>query len=534
MNKRSIIGGRAGSGILLEGGVSNDTKVRRRRLPGLDFNIILNLGGGRCFTPTKMPTLHRRCSVLFLDSKNRMRGYKRGRKSYSRRRLYGRGNYGYGYMRPSMSGRGSYKSMLRSAARAGARWLKPRTAGYASKIGGALGGLAGGAAGTYLAPGIGSAAGAAGGAKAGQWVGQQIAKATGWGDYNLDTLNRLLPDRVVPMFGDDCIRVRHRECINPTLNATTDFLNQVYPLNPGLDGSFPWLSQIARNFEQYRFNGLIFQFISTTSDAIASSVNLGFGQVIMATDYNAADAPYQNEVQMLGSTFANSEKPSRDCLHAVECAAPDQAQKLYYIRSGAVPSGQDPRLYDLGLFQFATSRMQADYPGMGQLWVSYDVTFVKKVMNSQLGLDLNTDTYNLYPPGFTDAVPLQGFLPSSRSNIGTYITNGVASSTLHFPDYIQSGIYYAVVKWRGLIPDTLDVPTTTLNACTPSNLTMGFEVNSGVNTTDLAVTGFFRITGPGATITFANDGVLPKDPQPLGSYVFVTQVNAEVMQSTFA
>lgn len=52
MNKRSIIGGRAGSGILLEGGVSNDTKLRRRRLPGLDFNIILNLGGGRCFTPT--------------------------------------------------------------------------------------------------------------------------------------------------------------------------------------------------------------------------------------------------------------------------------------------------------------------------------------------------------------------------------------------------------------------------------------------------------------------------------------------------
>jgi hypothetical protein len=42
---------------------------------------------------------------------------------------------------------------------------------------------------------------------------------------------------------------------NPDLGGGVieDFQNQSILLNPGLEASFPWLSQVAQNFEEYEF-----------------------------------------------------------------------------------------------------------------------------------------------------------------------------------------------------------------------------------------------------------------------------------------
>jgi len=242
-------------------------------------------------------------------------------------------------------------------------------------------------------------------------------------------------------FGDDTIRVRKREYITD-INATSAFTNNFFAVNPGLSETFPWLSSIANNFEQYRWNGLVFQFVSTSSDAIASTTDLGLGQVVLAADYNAADEAYENMPQMLNTMFSNSSKPSENIMMAIECAPQDQAQKLYYVRSGDNPSGTDIRMYDMLSFQIATQNMPDNYTGMGQLWVSYDITLCKSVSNNQVGYDINTDHYQLTAPAVTTAYFGTSRTLKEGSNLGTTVTGTV----INFPITLGSGyflVYYA-------------------------------------------------------------------------------------------
>jgi len=83
------------------------------------------------------------------------------------------------------------------------------------------------------------------------------------------------------------IIVRHREYV-ADIEGTTNFVNREYPLNPGLIKTFPWLSQVADAFEEYRIRGMVFEYKSLYADATVSSSDTGgLGSVIMCTNYNA-------------------------------------------------------------------------------------------------------------------------------------------------------------------------------------------------------------------------------------------------------
>lgn len=328
----------------------------------------------------------------------------------------------------------------------------PRNFFSAPKLGQWLGSNAGGAIGSYIAPGIGTVAGSELGGQAGRQLGKWFKSVTGWGDYTVKQNSLMFPNQEVPSFGEDTIRVRKREMVCEINSLTTGFTNQAFPINPGLDQSFPWLSAIAKNYEQYRFNGLIYQFVSTSSDAIASTTALGLGQVILATDYSAIDDDFEDPAQMLGTMFSTSGKPSENIMHAIECAPDDTAQKLYYVRTGDAVGNSDKRLWDLGKFQIATNNMPAAYTGMGQLWVSYDCTFCKSVQNNQLGFAINTDFWSdlkSYTP--TNSSPFGSTLttstasPDSGSNLGCSINN----NTLFFPEGLFTGYYMINISWSG-------------------------------------------------------------------------------------
>jgi len=402
--------------------------------------------------------------------------------------------------RATMRGHGGYFTDM----------IKDYSKGYANK----LGSYAGGALGGMLAPGIGSAAGASlGGA-----LGDRFAQLTGVGDYEVKYNSVLQPDAVVPSFGEDSIRVKKRECIGH-IDATEDFTNNVYAINPGDKVTFPWLSQIASNYSQWRMNGLVFQVKSTTSDAIASTTDLGLGQVICATNYDALEKPYQDDIQMLGSTFANSDKPSKDILHAVECAPTDTAQKLYYIRSGSVPTGGDVRLYDMGNFQVATVDMPSDYLGMAQLWVTYDVTLVKSVMNSQLGFQLATDQFTLNSPSTSNPwgssqTKLEG------SNLGCTFS-GSSTQEMFFPVNLESG-YYSI-QWN------VSAGTAQTYAFTPTYTNCNvvqLVTNRGESTTNGISCFVVQITARNASV-FLGSVVVPTGASLTGNLV-VTQVNGEI------
>lgn len=225
------------------------------------------------------------------------------------------------------------------------------------------------------------------GAKLGSYM-HYIGKIFGSGDYVTSASqvksNVLVNSSQVPAFADGSgsIRISHREYLGDIITSATAgaFNIQQFPINPGLAASFPWLSQVAgATFQQYRINGMVFEFRSTSADALTSA-NTALGTVVMSTDYDSKDSPFTTKQQMENTQFGVSCKPSSCMIHAIECARSQTAVSELYVRAYAVPSGADVRLYDMGNFYIATTGLQGTNVNIGELWVSYDITLFKPIL----------------------------------------------------------------------------------------------------------------------------------------------------------
>lgn len=233
--------------------------------------------------------------------------------------------------------------------------------------------------------------------------------------------------------------IRHREYVGD-LNTSQAFKNYAFSLNPGDPYAFPWLSSIAKNFEEWVPRGIVFQFKSTSSDAVVSTnANAALGTVIMATEYNPYNGAFASKQQMENYEWAKSCKPSQSMLHAVECASSKNVQGSYFIRTGPIANNQDLRLYDLGTFNIAAVGMQSLGAACGELWISYEIELRKPRI--QVGESGDTDegsgfdhivVYNTTlatvgvlpatPFGTSTTIPLY---PSSTSTLGGVATGGI-------------------------------------------------------------------------------------------------------------
>lgn len=255
--------------------------------------------------------------------------------------------------------------------------------GSFAKGGNYLGGTAGALAGGRYGMG---APGAAIGGKLGGLLGKGLSRILGFGDYTV-THNSLVkegmaiaPGEAVPAFGviGHATRVRHREYIGDIVIPTTptSFVSSSYTINPGNSTTFPWLSAIAANYQQYRFEGLVFEFKTLSSDITAGGA---LGSLMLATNYDVLESPYSDKIHLENSQYAVSAKPSQSQIHTIECDPAASTQNLWYVRdSSSSTSTGDDRFYDLGKFQVATSGL----PGsagvvLGELWASYDVSLFK-------------------------------------------------------------------------------------------------------------------------------------------------------------
>lgn len=195
----------------------------------------------------------------------------------------------------------------------------------------------------------------------------------------------------VPKFGGSSeghIYVAHREYLGEVTTGGDPFTTfGVYPLNPGMSQTFPWLSSIAANFEEYEFNGLIFEFVSHSANAL-NSTDTALGAVMMATQYNANSAPFSDKASMMQYDKTVSGKPSVNIVHAVECARRKTVLPEMFVRTGPVvqtaTAPQDMRMYDWGKFQLSTQGMQ-DPCTLGELWVTYSVTLRKPKLPGSYG-----------------------------------------------------------------------------------------------------------------------------------------------------
>ena len=244
------------------------------------------------------------------------------------------------------------------------------------------------AAGSALGSAIGGGPGAAVGGVLGGLLNKAMYALTGFGDYTVRS-NVLLesndPPAVINRSNKEFV-MRHREYITDiysaggTANTPSIFNNQTFPVNPGQSNTFPWLSSIAGKFEQYRLEGMLFEYKSLYSDAVVTQ-NGSIGSIILATEYNAGASMFVSKQQMENYQFAQSCKPSHNVLHPIECARSQTVLPELYVRPSTVPVGEDVKTYDFGDFQIASVGIPLGAAGapvaLGELWCSYQIALLK-------------------------------------------------------------------------------------------------------------------------------------------------------------
>jgi hypothetical protein len=253
--------------------------------------------------------------------------------------------------------------------------------------------------------------------------------AAGYGDYTAPAVSNDIVNgggaSVVPSFkplGDgNGVCITHREFISDIFGPETagGFQNTVYSINPALVRTFPWLAQVAANYEEYTMRQLIFTYRSTVTDFVANNGQVG--SIIMATQYNPSDSPFASKQDAMEYDLAESGKVSMNMLHGVECD-PKQLSGAAgkFTRAGPVTGSQDLKQYDWGNLNVAISNIPAQFENqaLGELWVSYTVELRKPKFFVSRGLSIQRDTFVAYasPDAFGDVA--KDSLVGNQNRIG--------------------------------------------------------------------------------------------------------------------
>jgi hypothetical protein len=360
----------------------------------------------------------------------------------------------------------------------------------------------------------------------GKWLGSGIGSIFGSGDYQIvgeKPAYNLLMNNQIPKFSstDRTNIVCHREYLGDIL-GTSGFSNITYPLNPGMSQTFPWLSTIAQNYQEYKFHGLIFEFRPLITDFVTSGAP---GVMVMATNYNSDQVAYTSRVAMENSEYAVSVKPTRELVHGIECGPGQTVLPQLYVRTGTVPVGQDLRLYDLGLTQIATQANPTQ--DIGELWVSYCVEFFKPILAADIGA--NISYAHAGRSTFSAANPLGTIGLVNQTNMTITIT----STTITFP--AQTGQKYLVeLSWGGSVAGVATYPGVTFTNCAATgnynNQGTAFEYGpqGGITTKNMVNTFLVVSTttyaGQLITITFDGTGVYPTGSTTID--IVVTEVDS--------
>jgi len=325
---------------------------------------------------------------------------------------------------------------------------KPKKKHYAKGLFSTIGHMAG----SYL--------GGSGGAAIGSKMGQGLGDLLGFGSYK-PTSNSMVGTRIL---GDhNAADVFRRSVfisdVTSGTGAPSVFNTVVLPIQPGQVSFDPWLSSIAKLYDEYEVVGLVYEY--RTSSGMATGANTALGTVIMATQYDPYDAPFANKLQMENYEFAASARPSTTFFHAVECARDKTTLNKLYIRPGAVIG--DLRWTDFGNFTIATVGCPTASQVLGELWMHYEIKLRKP--NYSNPLVLGSDHFVVGGATTLAASVISNF----NTSLGT-VCNLVSANVLGFAfPFLQAGTVLNLqvsVTYSGLPV----VPAVSL----PVNITPGF------------------------------------------------------------
>lgn len=322
-----------------------------------------------------------------------------------------------------------------------------------SKVGDQLGDLAGAAVRKFAPSGglIMDAANAA---------GKAFKAVTGRGTYivsnDLAPGVNTAPD--APIFssaGDDpSIVLSNREYVGKIYapSGANIYQNTTYPINPAMGQTFPWLSQVAANYEEYEMIQCAFMYKPQVAEFAANTGVIG--QVITAVQYDPDDEPFTNVQSMMRSFKAVSGKCSEPQYQWVECEPKlNSGTPGKYTRTGPLPTCEDLKEYDHGTLNIALTDIPDNYANqaLGELWVSYTVRLRKPKEVTAMGFAIDRELigkFSVSSPRDSKLAPL-GVSPvdptrcyARKNNIGCKV-GSIQTSTIYpsvsFDSFAQPG-----------------------------------------------------------------------------------------------
>jgi hypothetical protein len=166
------------------------------------------------------------------------------------------------------------------------------------------------------------------------------------------------------------VRVRFRELITPSVGTTSNqfSVTNTFYLNPGLRDSFPWLSTLAQNFDQYMVHSLQIDYVNSAAATLS-------GFIYMVYDYDVDDGVPTTAQEMMNQ------------LGAVSCPL-WQPVSMKCVPKAAMSLG--PRRFirtvmtDRELVTTDVAKLHMGFAAgsgatgvtLGQVWVSYDISLL--------------------------------------------------------------------------------------------------------------------------------------------------------------
>lgn len=372
--------------------------------------------------------------------------------------------------------------------------------------------------------------------KLGAFLGNKLGTLAGWGSYTVKNNSLIVDEGNSPAYMHSSgmtTRICHREYIGDVFSSNSPgaFELKSYMLQPGASEIFPWLSDVALNYQKYKLLGAIVEFKSGSGDAL-TTVNTALGEVIISTNYNCADPNFASRNQMENTQYCSSAKPSVSFVHVIECDPELQSQTSLYVSQSVVPEdGLTANEINWCNVQVATVGCQGGNVNLGSLYITYEIELIQPVEATWIRTPVG-DWFDAGAP--TNALPFGATRVANPDNSlgGTMDTNNY-----YFQPNIDQGLYMVTCYWIGAGAAAIVYPTITTTNCTQPSIFGNYTVNSflspGGGTSTLRGMMMFPIlvTGRSASFNLSGGGTLPTS-MTLGSF-YINVLDGDFRDSNF-
>lgn len=312
--------------------------------------------------------------------------------------------------------------------------------------------------------------------------------------------------------------IENREFLKDiTTSATANTFNfETFLVQPSNTKTFPWLSTIAQCYDQYYIHGIEFFFRSAAGDNTTTG---SAGTIILAAEYNVNASPYYSKQVMENSSGAISVKQQSNAILKLK-----EVDRVLFTRTQPVPAGDSTKFYDHSIFQIATTGFPASFGVVGELWVSYKISFAKPQIPRNLGGNMESTVLTRTGADSTNR------LGTATTTVRGSVDLTVDVNSVTISNVPTGGLYYFQFYWSGTSTAISGVGSTHDGGAPPIFANFAFasaQLGNGLTTTN-AWHGRYLIVQPGNSNTVTLTGTIP----PGSVDIFVTEVDRLILSGT--